>query len=62
MSLGREFQSNQKWPKGKSQIEKDLNENEVRRAGLDCGLVDVKICAIDKDWSGLKFMYRRKDR
>ena len=50
------------WPKGKSKIEKDLNENDVRKAGLDCGLVDVKVCAVDKDWSGLKFMYRLKDR
>ena len=50
------------WPKGSSKIPKDLNENDVRRAGLDAGLVDVKICAVDQDWSGLKFMYRIKDR
>ena len=30
--------------------------------GLEGGLVDVKVCAVDSDWSGLKFMYRKKDR
>jgi len=50
------------WPKGSSKIPKDLNENNIRKAGLDAGLVDVKICAVDQDWSGLKFMYRVKDR
>lgn len=50
------------WPKGSSQIPKNLNENDVRSIGLEGGLVDVKICAVDADWSGLKFMYRRKDR
>ena len=50
------------WPKGSSKIEKDLDGNIVRRFGLTHGLVDVKVCAVDKDWSGLKFMYRLKDR
>lgn len=50
------------WPKGSSKLEKDINENDVRRIGLKGGLVDVKVCAVDKDWSGLKFMYRKKDR
>lgn len=36
--------------------------NEVRDFGLSLGLVDVKVCAVDEDWSGLKFMYRREDR
>ena len=40
----------------------DLGEAEVRRAGLDAGLVDVKICAVDETWSGLKFVYRVADR
>ena len=48
------------WPKGKSKLPKDLNENDVRRVGLEAGLVDVKVCAVDDDWSGLKFMYRKK--
>lgn len=50
------------WPKGKSKIVTDLNENIVRTLGLACGLVDTKVAAIDEDWSGLKFMYRIKDR
>ncbi len=50
------------WPKGTSKMETDLNENIVRKIGLDHGLVDVKIAAIDADWSGLKFVYRVKDR
>lgn len=50
------------WPKGGSEIETDLNGNIVREFGLSGGLVDVKVCAVDADWSGLKFMYRKKDR
>lgn len=50
------------WPKGTSKIETDLNENTVREIGLAHGLVDVKVAAIDEDWSGLKFVYRVKDR
>ena len=50
------------WPKSKSKLPKDLNENDVRRIGLENGLVDVKVCAVDEDWSGLKFVYRRKER
>jgi len=50
------------WPKATSSIKTDLNENLVRQIGLDNGLVDVKIAAIDADWSGLKFVYRLKDR
>ena len=50
------------WPKKSSQMTKDLSEPDVRSAGLDAGLVDVKICAVDEDWSGLKFVYRVEDR
>lgn len=50
------------WPKGSSKMETDMNANDVRRIGLQCGLVDVKVCAVDNDWSGLKFMFRKKDR
>ena len=50
------------WPKGSSKMETDLNGNIVREFGLKGGLVDVKVCAVDEDWSGLKFMYRKKDR
>jgi hypothetical protein len=44
------------------EISSDLDGNEVRRIGLENGLVDVKVCAVDEDWSGLKFVYRVKDR
>ena len=50
------------WPKKSSGVETDLNFEQVQRIGLDAGLVDVKICAIDEVWSGLKFVYRLKDR
>lgn len=50
------------WPKGASKVATDLNENVVREVGLRHGLVDVKVCAVDETWSGLKFVVRRKDR
>ncbi|MBV9572729.1 MAG: DUF3052 family protein [Acidobacteriales bacterium] len=50
------------WPKQTSGVPTDLNENEVRRIGLEAGLVDVKVCAITEIWSGLKFVIRLKDR
>lgn len=50
------------WPKKSSAMAGDLDENVVREMGLGNGLVDVKICAVDEDWSGLKFVYRLKDR
>ena len=50
------------WPKKISDVAMDLNENLVREIGLETGLVDVKVCAIDETWSGLKFVVRVKDR
>ena len=50
------------WPKKSSGVSTDLSENAVREIGLAAGLVDVKICAVDEVWSGLKFVYRLKDR
>lgn len=50
------------WPKKAAKVETDLNENVVREFGLSAGLVDVKICAVDDTWSGLKFVRRLKDR
>ena len=50
------------WPKKSSGVKTDLTFERVQRIGLDSGLVDVKICAIDEAWSGLKFVYRLKDR
>ena len=50
------------WPKKASGIKTDLTDNVVRELGLSEGLVDVKVCAIDEIWSGLKFVFRLKDR
>jgi len=50
------------WPKRTSGVASDLDENEVRRIGLETGLVDVKVCAVNETWSGLKFVIRLKDR
>ena len=50
------------WPKRTSGVETDLSENVVRAKGLELGLVDNKICAVDETWSGLRFVIRLKDR
>ena len=50
------------WPKKASGIATDLSGNTVRDIGLAAGLVDVKVCAINDVWSGLKFVYRLEDR
>jgi hypothetical protein len=50
------------WPKRASGVATDLNENVVRELGLAAGLVDNKVCAIDEVWSGLRFVYRLRDR
>jgi len=50
------------WPKKNSGVDTDLSEGIVRGIGLDAGLVDVKVCAIDNTWSGLKFVRRLRDR
>lgn len=50
------------WPKGASGVATDLTEDVVRTIGLATGLVDVKVCAVDEIWSGLKFVRRLKDR
>ena len=50
------------WPKKSSGVATDLVFMNVQRIGLDAGLVDVKVCAVDDTWSGLKFVYRVKDR
>ena len=50
------------WPKKSSGVPTDLSFECVQRIGLLSGLVDVKICAINEIWSGLKFVYRLKDR
>ncbi len=50
------------WPKKSSKVATDLDENKIRDFGLANGLVDVKVCAVDDVWSGLKFVIRLKDR
>jgi hypothetical protein len=50
------------WPKKASGVVSDLTENVVRDTGLSTGLVDVKVCAIDATWSGLKLVRRLRDR
>jgi len=50
------------WPKKTSKVATDLTEDVVRSLGLPLGLVDVKVCAIDETWSGLKFVRRKELR
>jgi len=50
------------WPKKSSGVVTDLSFDVVQQLGLKIGLVDVKICAVNEIWSGLKFVYRLKDR
>jgi CheY-like chemotaxis protein len=48
------------WPKKASGLKTDVTQNYVRQQGLDIGLVDFKICAIDETWSGLCFALRKR--
>ena len=50
------------WPKGGSSITTNLKRDLIRDYLLKLGLVDIKVVAIDENWSGLKFVYRIKDR
>ena len=50
------------WPKASSVLATELREGEVRAQGLKQGLVDNKICAVDEDWSSLRFVVRLRDR
>jgi len=50
------------WPKKTSKIETEVTRESLRTYVLERGLVDVKVCAIDDDWSALKFVFRLKDR
>lgn len=50
------------WPKQSSPLAGELQSSIVRRVGLEAGLVDNKVCAIDSDWSGLRFVWRKSDR
>jgi hypothetical protein len=48
------------WPKKTSPLSKGLGEDDIRATALACGLVDIKVCAVDADWSGLKLTRRKQ--
>ncbi len=50
------------WPKKASGVDTDITEDVIRAVALPLGLVDLKVCAIDGTWSGLKLMVRRENR
>jgi hypothetical protein len=50
------------WPKKASKVTTDITEDKIRDLVLQTGLVDVKVCAVDEIWSGLKLVIRVKDR
>jgi hypothetical protein len=50
------------WPKKASRVPTDLSENVVRELALPLGLVDIKVCAVDDTWSGLKLVVRKGER
>jgi len=47
------------WPKKTSLLHRDLTEDGIRGLALPMGLVDIKVCAVDSDWSGLKLVRRK---
>jgi coenzyme F420-reducing hydrogenase beta subunit len=50
------------WPKRSSGVVTNVSENLIREAALESGLVDIKVCAVDEVWSGLKLVIPVKDR
>ena len=50
------------WPKKASKVDTDISEDVIRAVALPLGLVDVKVCAVDATWSGLKLFIRRELR
>jgi hypothetical protein len=50
------------WPKQSAKVPTDLTENVVRESALPLGFVDVKVCAVDQVWSGLKLVIRKELR
>ncbi len=50
------------WPKRSSKVPTDVTEDRIRDAALPLGLVDVKVCAVDATWSGLKLVLRKENR
>ncbi len=50
------------WPKKASKVPTDLTEDAIRESVLPLGLVDIKVCAVDETWSGLKLVLRKENR
>jgi hypothetical protein len=50
------------WPKKAANVETDITEDVVRAEAFPLGLVDIKVCAVDQTWSGLKLVIRRTER
>ena len=50
------------WPKKSSGVASDVTEDVLRELALPLGLVDVKVCAVDETWSGLKLVWRKERR
>jgi hypothetical protein len=50
------------WPKKSAGVPTDVTEDVIRAVALPLGFVDIKVCAIDETWSGLKLMIRRENR
>ena len=50
------------WPKKASGIPSEITEDTVREVALPLGLVDIKVCAVDETWSGLKLVIRKENR
>ncbi|HWU94710.1 MAG TPA: hypothetical protein VN029_03875 [Sphingomonas sp.] len=50
------------WPKKAAKVETDITEDVIRAVALPKGLVDVKVCAVDSVWSGLKLVIRKENR
>jgi hypothetical protein len=50
------------WPKKSARVDTDITEDTIREMALPLGLVDVKVCAVDEVWSGLKLVLRREHR
>ena len=50
------------WPKKSSGVTTDITEDVIREVCLPLGFVDIKVCAVDETWSGLKLMIRRENR
>ncbi len=50
------------WPKKSSKVPTDITEDTIREVALPMGLVDIKVCAVDDIWSGLKLVVRKENR